>query len=243
MIDGFYNVQEARSSIDTLIEDRIKKDPHHLMQIAQDTTAFKEAELAFDDNAQCWCLIHRAETMDAVDEMIFTTTGTLVAMDLPPILKENSGPEEIQISKDIDPKEILRILGGMNMMHTEDNEVSYFRRIINGGKKKYVKVKSQMFRIEDIVETQCLIVFVKCKGGGIRMKVILRALALINCDHTMNVAKNKRFEYKESKGPTEGKHRRGKNTRSREKDEEREEDNEKEGEEGEGKGQAMEVIK
>ncbi|KAK0454241.1 uncharacterized protein EV420DRAFT_1273084 [Desarmillaria tabescens] len=48
----------------------------------------------------------------------------------------NSGSEKIQISEDINPKGILRILGGMNIVHTEDNKVSYFRRIINGGKKK-----------------------------------------------------------------------------------------------------------
>ncbi|KAK0454240.1 uncharacterized protein EV420DRAFT_1645135 [Desarmillaria tabescens] len=105
-MDRFYNMQEARSSINALVEDRMKKDPHHLMQIAQvssnrwlhktietvpqDITAFKEAELAFNDNAQCWHLIHYAGTMDAVDEMIFTATGTLVVMDLPPILKEYS---------------------------------------------------------------------------------------------------------------------------------------------------------
>ncbi|PBK59379.1 hypothetical protein ARMSODRAFT_899314, partial [Armillaria solidipes] len=93
--------------------------------------------------------------------------------------------EDLTLSPDVDPKGILRHVAGDNMVHTEDNEVSYFRGIIDNGKKRYVKAKLQMFRVGDLVEAQCSVVFVKSRGAGIRIKVILRALALVNCEYSM----------------------------------------------------------
>ncbi|KAK0433368.1 hypothetical protein EV421DRAFT_1741671 [Armillaria borealis] len=100
--------------------------------------------------------------------------------------------EDLTLSPDVDPNGILRRVAGDNMVHTEDNEVSYFRGMIENGKKRYVKVKPQMFRIGDIVEAQCSVVFVKCKGAGIRMKVILRALVLVNCEYSMDTDRARR---------------------------------------------------
>ncbi|PBK63511.1 hypothetical protein ARMSODRAFT_1057936 [Armillaria solidipes] len=100
--------------------------------------------------------------------------------------------EDLTLSPDVDPNGILKRVAGDNMVHTEDNEVSYFRGMIENGKKRYVKAKPQIFRIGDIVEAQCSVVFVKCKGAGIRMKVILRALALVNCEYSMDADRARR---------------------------------------------------
>lgn len=40
-----------------------------------------------------------------------------------------------------------------------------------------------MFRIGEVVEAQCSQVFMKANEGAARMKLILRALALVNSDH------------------------------------------------------------
>ncbi len=42
-----------------------------------------------------------------------------------------------------------------------------------------------MFRVGDIVEVQSSVVFIKTKNGPARMKTVLRAIALMNCEHTM----------------------------------------------------------
>ncbi|SJL05828.1 uncharacterized protein ARMOST_09164 [Armillaria ostoyae] len=94
--------------------------------------------------------------------------------------------EEHALSDEVDPKGILKRNAGSHLIHTKDNEVLYFRGIIEKGKKKYIKAKPQIFRIGDIVEAQCSIVFIKAKGGDIRMKLVLRAIALVNYEHSMN---------------------------------------------------------
>lgn len=49
---------------------------------------------------------------------------------------------------------------------------------------KYIKVKPQIFHVGNIGEVQCSMVFIKLKEGMARMKVILRAIALVNSDHS-----------------------------------------------------------
>ncbi|PBK87599.1 hypothetical protein ARMGADRAFT_1034528 [Armillaria gallica] len=176
----------------------------------QDSTGMDEIQISFnDDDAKCWRLVRQQEAHDEMEEMIFTVTGAIGSIDLPPILKETlihfegmvkalkeigqkckrefwQGklqewmPSKVQgyvtiqlsnqyfqprgqdyrgvdlsLSANMDSKGILRCMAGENMVHTEDNEV-----------------KPQMFRIGDLMEAQCLVVFVNYKGG-IRMKVIL----------------------------------------------------------------------
>lgn len=53
------------------------------------------------------------------------------------------------------------------------------------GEHRYVKAKPQIFRIRDIMEAQCSIVFIKGKGASVRMKLVLRAIALVNYKHSM----------------------------------------------------------
>ncbi|KAK0475004.1 hypothetical protein EDD18DRAFT_1090301 [Armillaria luteobubalina] len=94
--------------------------------------------------------------------------------------------EGIRLSRDVDPNGILRRLAGDRLEHTEDNEVKYFRGIAGEKKRpRYLETKPQAFRVGDIVEAQCSIVFIACRGGEAKMKLILRALALVNCDHTI----------------------------------------------------------
>ncbi|KAK0442213.1 hypothetical protein EV421DRAFT_1736444 [Armillaria borealis] len=49
-----------------------------------------------------------------------------------------------------------------------------------------------MFRVGDIVEAQCSVVFVRSKGSSVKMKLILRGVAMVNCDHAMNADRERR---------------------------------------------------
>ncbi|KAK0436835.1 uncharacterized protein EV420DRAFT_1281031, partial [Desarmillaria tabescens] len=50
---------------------------------------------------------------------------------------------------------------------------------------RYVSAKLQIFRVGDIVEAQCLMVFLRTNKGTARMKMILRALTLVNSNNSM----------------------------------------------------------
>ncbi|KAK0434677.1 uncharacterized protein EV420DRAFT_1282447, partial [Desarmillaria tabescens] len=93
--------------------------------------------------------------------------------------------EDMPFSPDVDPMGILAKIAQQKWVHTEDNEVGYFRGLIDeAGKKRYVMVKPQMLRIGDIVEAQCSMVFMKTNDGVAKTKLILRAIALANSDHS-----------------------------------------------------------
>ncbi|PBK91035.1 hypothetical protein ARMGADRAFT_1082268 [Armillaria gallica] len=96
------------------------------------------------------------------------------------------------IGQDMDPRGVLAQLAGSNLIHMEENNVNYYRGLIEGSKKRqvgsihingleanslddarYVRVKPQMFRVGDIVEAQCSVIFMRCKGNGANMKLIL----------------------------------------------------------------------
>lgn len=54
--------------------------------------------------------------------------------------KEGSQHEAIEFSKDVDPVGILQHLGKNNVVHTEDNEVQYFKSLVDDeGKRWYVR--------------------------------------------------------------------------------------------------------
>ncbi len=46
------------------------------------------AHITFDKDVQCWRLATQKEDCEDTDKTIFTATGALGVMDLPPILKE-----------------------------------------------------------------------------------------------------------------------------------------------------------
>ncbi|KAK0493394.1 hypothetical protein EDD18DRAFT_1356832 [Armillaria luteobubalina] len=259
-MDQFYDKGEAMRTVDSLTDERVAKDKQHLAGIHKDKKALQSMHIVYKENAQVWRLAKGEQ------EMVFTITGAIVTMDLPPIIKETLGmrdklkflsqsimltgcgsdrfkqvvvnlkemwdrgerefrqgqlmewaPAQVQgfnvielsnryfqrrtsastqgdgicISRDMDPNGILRRLAGDRLEHMEDNEVKYFRGIA-GEKKRYLETKPQAFRIGDIVEVQCSIVFVVCRGSDMKMKLILQALALVNCDHTMNTDKERK---------------------------------------------------
>ncbi|KAK0433173.1 hypothetical protein EV421DRAFT_1741773 [Armillaria borealis] len=231
----FYNKEDAKDTIESLILEQSVKDKMHLSRVM---TNMQE---------------------DALEEMVFTMTGAIFAMDLPPITKEmrmlkekmrflsqsvrlvglgsksfdntvsaikamqvmgeqefregkleewklvaakgfetvdllnqyfrprNSSNEDegIPIAADVDPSGILGRIAQRKWIHTEDNVIRYYRGIVDeGGKKRYMEAKPQIFRVGDIVEVQCSMVFMKTNESMAKMKAILRALALINCDHS-----------------------------------------------------------
>ncbi|SJL18170.1 uncharacterized protein ARMOST_21746 [Armillaria ostoyae] len=49
------------------------------------------------------------------------------------------------------------------------------------------KARQQIFRVGDIVEVQCFVVFIRAKNATVRMKTELRATALFNRDHAMKI--------------------------------------------------------
>ncbi|KAK0207536.1 hypothetical protein IW262DRAFT_1281958, partial [Armillaria fumosa] len=93
--------------------------------------------------------------------------------------------DSVPFSMDVDPNGMLQRLASMQWIHAEDNKVRYYRGIVHGGKKRYIIAKPQTFRVGDIVEVQTSMVFVKDKRGQVKMKTILRAIAMVNCDITM----------------------------------------------------------
>ncbi|PBK94155.1 hypothetical protein ARMGADRAFT_1029971 [Armillaria gallica] len=60
------------------------------------------------------------------------------------------------------------------MIHTEDNIVKYYWGILEGRKKRGHSRSTMLGGIH------------KSKGGSVKTKLILRALALVNCEHAMN---------------------------------------------------------
>ncbi|KAK0207527.1 hypothetical protein IW262DRAFT_1302604 [Armillaria fumosa] len=89
--------------------------------------------------------------------------------------------DSIPFSMDVDPNSMLQRLAGMQWIHAEDNKVRYYRGIVHGGKKSMGGADVQ----SDIVEVQTSMVFVKDKRGRVKMKTILRAIAMVNCNNHM----------------------------------------------------------
>ncbi|KAK0445728.1 hypothetical protein EV421DRAFT_1902096 [Armillaria borealis] len=86
--------------------------------------------------------------------------------------------DSVRFPMDVDPNGVPQKMAGTQWIHAEDNEVRYYRGVIDGGKKRYMVGKPQTFRVGDIVEIQTSMVFVKDKRGLVKMKTILRAIAL-----------------------------------------------------------------
>ncbi|KAK0491719.1 hypothetical protein EDD18DRAFT_1358492 [Armillaria luteobubalina] len=259
-MDQFYNALEASRTIDGLTAERVAKDKYHLVG-EQDAKLLHGVSVEYEADAQVWRLAK------GEDELVFTITGAIASMDLPPITRETHSMREklrflsqsvtltgcggvefeqivanlkdihargerefrqgqlldwmptqvhgsnaielsnryfqrktssstqsngIQIGRNVDPNGILRKLAGDKLEHTEDNEVKYYQGVAEGEKKRYVETKPQVFRVSDIVEARCSIVFVTCKGGDAKMKLILRALALVNCEHTTDADRERK---------------------------------------------------
>ncbi|KAK0457946.1 uncharacterized protein EV420DRAFT_1764467 [Desarmillaria tabescens] len=243
-MDRFYNKDDAKNIIELLTQERVEKDRMHLSRVLKDNEFVKSASIKRDNEAGVWRIIKQSEDEGMMEEMVFTITGAIYAMDLPPVAKEmraqkekvgflimgerefrdgelkhwkpmsmkgldvielsnryfrlrNSTNDEegIPFSNDVDPAGILAKIVQRKWIHTEDNEVRYYRGVMDErGKKRqaffefvsslYVSAKLQIFRVGDIVEAQCSMVFLRTNEGTARMKMILRALALVNSDNS-----------------------------------------------------------
>ncbi|KAK0452174.1 uncharacterized protein EV420DRAFT_1273877, partial [Desarmillaria tabescens] len=111
-------------------------------------------------------------------------------------LRNTTNNEEgVPFPNDVDPAGILAKMAQRKWIHTEDNEVRYYRGVMDErGKKRqarYVSAKPQIFRVGDIVDTQCLVMLLRTNEGTARMKMILRALALVNSDNSMATAERR----------------------------------------------------
>ncbi|KAK0494085.1 hypothetical protein EDD18DRAFT_1077907 [Armillaria luteobubalina] len=97
--------------------------------------------------------------------------------------------DSVPFPTDVDPNGTLQRLAGTQWIHAEDNEVRYYRGATltraGGGGNRYIVAKPQTFRVGDIVEVQMSMVFVKDKRGRVKMKTILRVIAMVNCDIAM----------------------------------------------------------
>ncbi|KAK0492680.1 hypothetical protein EDD18DRAFT_1108686 [Armillaria luteobubalina] len=102
--------------------------------------------------------------------------------------------ESVPFSMDVDLEGILGRLMQHKLMHMDNNTVSYFKgEIDDRGKKRYTMAKPQIFRVGDIVEAQCSMVFLRSNNSVVRLKPVLRTIALVNCDHSMKSTYIERF--------------------------------------------------
>ncbi|KAK0505440.1 hypothetical protein EDD18DRAFT_1046825, partial [Armillaria luteobubalina] len=100
--------------------------------------------------------------------------------------KEGAQHEAIPFSDDVNPVGILQHLGKMDVVHTKDNVVQYFKAHTDDeGKCRFQQARPQLFRIGDVIEAQCSIIVFKTKGIKHRMKLVLHAIALLDCDITL----------------------------------------------------------
>ncbi|KAK0473082.1 hypothetical protein IW261DRAFT_1423864 [Armillaria novae-zelandiae] len=102
-------------------------------------------------------------------------------------MKEGGQHKAVPFSNDVDPIGILQRLGKTDVVHTEDNVVQYFKaQTDDEGKRRFQRARPQLFRIGDVVEVQCSVIVFKAKGTRHRMKLVLRAIALLDCDITLD---------------------------------------------------------
>ncbi|KAK0488260.1 hypothetical protein EDD18DRAFT_1359525 [Armillaria luteobubalina] len=97
-------------------------------------------------------------------------------------MKEGTQHEAVPFSNDVDPVGILQWLGNTDVVHTKDNAIQYFKANTDDKGKH----RPQLFRIGDMVEAQCSIIVFKTKGIKHQMKLVLCAIALLDCNITLD---------------------------------------------------------
>ncbi|PBK63708.1 hypothetical protein ARMSODRAFT_1023898 [Armillaria solidipes] len=186
----------------------------HLSRLYRDMGVLGGAYIESDDGEQTWQLAKRDKDTGEGEEMVFTATGALAHMNLPPITRETTGlreklrflsqsititgfsgqsfdnaikalkeiqrtgerefhqgqlqewtPSKFQghdgiemsnryfrarskdeqeigtsLRQDVDPRGVLARLESSNMIYTEENDVKYYRGLIEGSKKRQVNL-------------------------------------------------------------------------------------------------------
>ncbi|KAK0491753.1 hypothetical protein EDD18DRAFT_1358540 [Armillaria luteobubalina] len=91
-MDRFYNKDNARCSINALITNRIRKDEYHLTRL--DKNAISNMYIKKDDDAGTWRIVRHGNNKGAVEEIVFTITGAINMLDLPPVTRETRNQKE-----------------------------------------------------------------------------------------------------------------------------------------------------
>ncbi|GLB39707.1 hypothetical protein LshimejAT787_0702170 [Lyophyllum shimeji] len=117
------------------------------------------------------------------------------------VQRRDASGSDIPFGELVDPKKILEGMArDSQQVHTDDNEVLYFkRRTGDDGKHVYEKVGPQMFRVGDIVELQVTFVVVPLKGDRYKMMSVLRSIALIDGSFSQPATTKRSVD---SQGPT-----------------------------------------
>ncbi|KAK0477533.1 hypothetical protein IW261DRAFT_1420842 [Armillaria novae-zelandiae] len=84
----------------------------HLSRILKDSEVLDGMGVEHDDAENVWRLV-RDDNNGGREGLVFTVTGAIISKDLPPIMSR-----------------------GTQWIHAEDNEVQYYRGVMNGGKKR-----------------------------------------------------------------------------------------------------------
>ncbi|KAK0442212.1 hypothetical protein EV421DRAFT_1736443 [Armillaria borealis] len=100
-MDQYYDVKLARPSVEELSEERVAKDAMHLSRLYRDMGVLGGVYIESDDGKQMWRLAKRDKDTGESEEMVFTATGMLAHMDLPPITRDDSFDNTIKALKEI----------------------------------------------------------------------------------------------------------------------------------------------
>ncbi|KAK7033687.1 hypothetical protein VNI00_012687 [Paramarasmius palmivorus] len=106
----------------------------------------------------------------------------------------------LDFNNDVDPKGILSDMRGDSFVHTPDNVVEYYHRVVTeDGEQRFKKVPPSHIKIGDIVEVQLTIsLYERCTGKGkesnmqYMTKVVLRSVTLLDArysEENMNLYK------------------------------------------------------
>ncbi|KAF7978588.1 hypothetical protein HWV62_45304 [Athelia sp. TMB] len=89
----------------------------------------------------------------------------------------------VAMDASVDPHGTLQKMADGQYVHTEDCVVRYFKRDESqDGTISYNKAESGLFKIGDIVEAQCSFIVIPTRSGQRTMKIILRAMTMLNSD-------------------------------------------------------------
>ncbi|KAJ7122505.1 hypothetical protein C8R43DRAFT_1136140 [Mycena crocata] len=119
---------------------------------------------------------------------------------------ENPDAVSIAFNPGVDPVGALskHLNQGGRFLHTEDNVVSYFRRVEtkDPGKIKHEVVVPSTFRLGDLVEIEASVIVFKSKQKSMKMHCNLRVLTLLDSQFTKAAAKAKAEATKRGSGGT-----------------------------------------
>ncbi|KAF7984851.1 hypothetical protein HWV62_10809 [Athelia sp. TMB] len=98
----------------------------------------------------------------------------------------------VEFGPHVDTEGLLAKIAGENWVHTEENVVSYFRRVVNAdGTTQYPTCNPVTFKQGDVVEVQFSVLAFKRRGNDTQnraqrhsVKLVLRALTLLDDKHT-----------------------------------------------------------